>query len=405
MGIQDKLLYLISLLIIVFETYHQFFYASIAFRGYVYTSTWLLCCFVLRPNMINVKILFPFVLFYMTAFIYKERGGEYHNLATSTQLQLLLLYFIVPPLLFFHYRKYVTVKLWLCCMAVLFLLSVYTLFVTIPYAKENPELIRIMAVDHELGQRMSVLGIMSYAMSHGVVFIIPALCYIIRYSSTIYFRILAMLIIVEAFSVIYFSGATTPLILGLSFFIISFVYNRDRKLSYNLFVIISICAIAMIVANKDILHSIIGIITPIFQGTPFEVKLLEFEQSIETGELLGTDIEARQDKFSMTMNAFLSNPFFGSAVVNVGNHNYFFDLMASVGVLGFLPLVIYLVVVTKQIAHYLPKEQSPFFYMGILSFIMMGCMKNIFGMEFYLMAFFVLPSILYLSYKEKKELG
>ena len=270
MKVQDKILFFISLLVVVFETYHQFHYVSMFFRGYFYTSLWFICCFSLRTSIINLKVFFPFLLFFFFAFLYYLRGGEYYNLCSFTQLLLMFTYYIVPPLLFLHYRKFISTNLSVFCLVILLILTSYSLIVTIPFASEDASLIRLMAVDHDLGEKMSILGVMSYSLSHGVVFIIPGLCYIIKASHKIKYKIIAVAITIEVFFVIYYSGASTPLILGISIFLISLVYSSKRSLKHNLVVIFFISCFTLLALNDSVLYSIIDASLPVVEGTPFE---------------------------------------------------------------------------------------------------------------------------------------
>lgn len=401
MNVEKSLLFYLSLLVVIFEMFHQFVYISPLSKGYLYSILWLVACLLLRVNLYKRKLLLLFFIFYIFSFFYYKGGGDYYNLSSSTQLVLLFTYYVLPPSLYMFYHNYLSEKQIKITLILVLSLFVFTLAATYNVAINNPNLIRQMAVDAELSSEMSVLGVISYSLSHSVLFLIPSFVFLFKSVHNLYTKSLSIVLMGLVFLAIYLGGSTTPLILAVFLTILSFIYNANKSVARNVGVVIMLSFVLLVFLEKSFLSSMLDFIYPIFQDTPFEGKIIEFQDSLYYGDLTGNDIDARQGKLSDSISAFFDNPLFGNTTAKLGNHNYFIDLLAAVGIIGMIPLVSYLYVMSRMIFRTLSQQAKPYFVFGIASFVLLGLLKNFFGIEFFLVPFYLMP--LFIKYAEKKS--
>ena len=307
----------------------------------------------------------------------------------------LVIYYLVFPLFFFYYKKYCTARQIGISMFVLFVIVTYTLFRTAPFAIAQSTLIRQFVVDQELETKYMALGVMSYALPHGIVPITPALCYGIKYVRDKIIRIISILLLIEIFALIFLSGATTPMLIFFLVLFVSFIYNPYRSLRANWFKLAVIAVVLLLITNESVLLFIFKLIYPLVEGTIFAAKIDEFELILAHNAAYAEDVQSRGEFFSKTINTFFNNILFGSTNgALLGGHNYFFDILASIGLVGFIPFVANLVYIIKRSYNSLSRTIKGYYIIGIGSFIFMALTKNVFGSDFFIFPFLVLPCML-----------
>jgi len=397
MKITDKsnILWVVSIIAIFFETFRQFMSYIVVFRSYIYFLLWIVLCFGLANSFIRKINYVPFFIFLIVVSFYIFNGGDYNNLGSMSSCISLSVGYMIIPTIFLFYNRFLSNNQLMICLVIVAITTTYTLLCTIPVVMIQPGLIRESAVNEDLYVLLQRQGVMNYALPHSVIFILPALCYGVKYCQSFGIRITCLIAIVETFTILYLGEATTPLLLGVASFFISIFYNIHRKIRTNLIRIIVILVIFAIIINESIIHSIFGSMESLFEGTAIADKMREFEMLMIYGDVTGADMEARQDLGNQTINTILNNPIWGTTNSKaLGHHNYFLDIFASIGVVGFFPLMVWLVYIIKKIWDVLPAKTRFYYIVGVATFLLHGFTKNVWGGEFFLYSLFLLPCLL-----------
>ena len=303
---------------------------------------------------------------------------------------------MIVPLVFLFYNNFCSNKQIAVCVLLLLLAITYSAICTAPVALVQPGLIRETASNDELAVQLERLGVMSYALPHCVVFILPALCFGIKYGAKKYVKLLCLLFVLEILAIIYFSEASMPLLFSLIIICLSFLYNVKKSAKINLIRLSLLLFLLLPLANESLIMSLLDTIEPFFTGTAFDDKIKEIELSMTMNEISGSDVEARQSHFDSSVSTFLENPIFGTTnSKTLGCHNYLIDMLASLGLIGFIPLIIHLLFISKKIYAELSVNCRSFYVIGVGSFFLMILLKNMWGgAVFSIFVFFILPCLL-----------
>lgn len=272
-------------------------------------------------------------------------------------------------------------------------ISIFIMVSTIIVDSANPGIVRAMVSYSALGDteqsmyyvRMGVCGYAFAMMSMCLAPVFlhmsnikkPKVLYIIFFLTTAYF--------------VYVTGITTCLII-LAVMIILYLINRNR---YNVGALsMSILLTGLVVYLAG--FAVIMYFLPYFEGTTFYSHfggLLEFYgQGTYTTEIY--NVEDRVDLYKQSLDTFLANPLFGSATGINGGHNYFLDRLARVGVLGVIPLFVFLFYRFKAAINILSKKSKVVYFVCITGFFALGFLKNMAGIDYWTYMFLYIPCIL-----------
>lgn len=337
----------------------------------------------------------PVVIFLIFAVSYLQKGGDYKNIKSVSEVLSLIVCYMIMPTLYFYYNKICTFKQFSTVLIIVFLFTTYSLICTIPFFLTQPGMIRATASDGPLQILMQQSGAMNYALPHCAIFVIPALCFGYKYSSFKGVKAFMLLLILETFIIVYIGEATTPLLLGIVSLILSMAYNAKKSFRTNFVKIVVFLLFLIPLMSKSFTFFITSFLKNLFNGTEFVNKINELESTLLYGEITGDDVESRQDLLDKTMSAFLDNPLFGTLNSDLlGGHNYLLDLLASLGLLGFIPLIVWLYYIVKKTYFSLPHFCRFYYVVGISTFLIQACTKNVWAEEFFFFSFFILPCVL-----------
>lgn len=107
-----------------------------------------------------------------------------------------------------------------------------------------------------------------------------------------------------------------------------------------------LCVVIVFILFRDILIDVTKYLAILFDNKGVDFLSLRFEQltsSLLANSLVG-GVEYRYDLYSQSYREFIANPIFGNGLFNdnviLGMHSEFFDLMGSLGIFGFIYIVI-----------------------------------------------------------------
>ena len=136
------------------------------------------------------------------------------------------------------------------------------------------------------------------------------------------------------------------------------------------------------------------------QESKIDDKLTELMYGI-TSESLSEVTGNRGNLLQQTFDAIIRNPLFGVNDKSYGNHNALLDRWACYGLVGFVPLLLFIYSSIKMALRIIPQKLQTYYIIGVISSLMMMITKNMMGWFQWLCFILILP-LMFLVWKEKE---
>lgn len=249
-----------------------------------------------------------------------------------------------------------------------------------------------MAENIEILRPFQRLGISDYSMPHALPALIPGLIYGIRNTEGFYKKV-CIVLMVTVLVLVYVSNSSTALIMAVLVFIFSLLINPQKsyKNSISLFALFLI--ITLIITNQEVQVEVLeGLNSIVPEDANLHRKIDDIEDSIIYGDAEGT-VENRTVKYDLSTNEFMKHPLLGTSEL-IGGHSSILDRFATLGILGMIPFVLFLVLFSKSVLRSLPKDRHFYYLLGLFSAIVMLTAKSAMSWAMWLCVLFLLPGIL-----------
>ena len=134
-----------------------------------------------------------------------------------------------------------------------------------------------------------------------------------------------------------------------------------------------------------------------FEGNGSEFYKLNFEETIQNENADGS-LQDRTGRYLMTFNEFLRHPILGvNKTDNLGGHSAFLERLATLGIIGIIPYIVFIVLLMKYVISFIPEKSIFFLYIGFWGFIIMIGAKNMSNIYLWLYSFVLLPSLIIIN--------
>ena len=285
---------------------------------------------------------------------------------------------------------------------VLYYSSVLGLFVSflylIPLTFMDTNILRLSMHAEEYGMD-PVFGAPRYSLMHAYIVFTPM-------------AILAFLLHKGKMRLFYiiFSGAlaymiirsyiATTIILLLGVIVAAFLRGSGKRESQGLrFVVFCIVLLLFIslVGIKDLYDSISGY----FEGSYAEIKVEQLGRALEGNDSGENELTKRQALHRISWMSFERNPIIGYP--EIGNHSNILDRLGGMGLLCFVPYILFIISIWRSFIHRLKgAPQSTFYYnLGCIIVIILLYEKGLFSYEGWSFFAVILPiSAIYLAQQE-----
>ena len=266
----------------------------------------------------------------------------------------------------------------------------------------TPGLIRNICVRFVLERDSNVfypfyrIGMASYSFAHAVTILIPPLVYIVKDDNNKrLFRYFSVATLAFCIILCYLSGSTTALLLGVTALLLS-LFSKEGSVSHNMRVLLIVLLILLpFIISDTLLFSFLNFLDRLLGGTHFHSKVQDFMDMAYYGETSG-DIRARENLYMYSINLWFHHPLFGSDLMP-GRHSAIFDRLASLGISGFIPLILYIYYQVKYTSVSISKNARIYYYEGFLIGFLLLLLKDSDDWETFLMLFLVMPLFLWLN--------
>lgn len=246
------------------------------------------------------------------------------------------------------------------------------------------------------------MGLSTYAFPHALPVLIPPVIMGIRNKDlSKKIRLLCWIALGGLIVLIYLSGIMTALLLsvvGLAMALMTKVGDMSRNI--RRFVIIGILTLPFLTPSfmGSVLHEAK---MAVGEESYYYNKLESFENSVTgEGEEEDGDWDERKDLYSKSLGGLFEN-FVAGTNNRVGGHSAFLDRFALLGLIGFIPFLVFFILQLRSARMLIPQKYLIYYYEGAALGLMMLALKSSFRPETLIVLFTILPvTVYYLSYEK-----
>lgn len=239
---------------------------------------------------------------------------------------------------------------------------------------------------------MFVRGLVPYQFPHALSCVIPAFVLGIKINGqSLWKKLLCWISLGASLVLVYITQSSGALLVAIMSILGAFVIKVGyvKKNIRRLFIILLL--ISPIAISDTIQLSVIrGLGSIVGTELHYQDKLEELEGSIIGSEDEG-DIAYRGSLLGETVGAIIKHPIFGVSDHSYGEHNALLDRWAEFGLIGFLPLIIFIFYMVKSTALRIPYNIRIFYYWGVSMNLLMMLSKSMFGWHQWFCFLVVLP--------------
>ena len=241
---------------------------------------------------------------------------------------------------------------------------------------------------------MFMLGLSSYELPHALPLLMPA--FVLGVKNNLLSkkqRLLSAIMLACSLMLVYFSGATGPMLVSLMVLLMSFLVSKGSTASNVLKLSVVVLIMAPFIIDDQFMLAGLDWVDGLLGGEGyFHSKVEDFQDTIMYGGAEG-DVEERQDLYGNSISVLLENPLhiLIGAQEGYGVHSVLLDRLASLGLIGFIPLISLFVVQFKFVMKHISSQYYVYYFLGLFAAFMMMISKNVSGWNLWFILFSALP--------------
>ena len=245
--------------------------------------------------------------------------------------------------------------------------------------------------DDTILKEMFRFGMSNYYLPHAIPVTIPAFVLCIKNKNLKKKRWVGILGVILSFALIFYSGATTSLLLGFIALLASMAISSDGKSTLRRLLLIGVLFLPFLSQNL-VLNAVRSLENAVGEENYFYTRLVDIEESI-TGETMVGDVNVRQDLYNQSWDAFIHNPILGTDN-EVGGHSVLLDFLATLGIVGILPFIGLLFSIFLWVKKRLPPGSAAYYAIGFMTGLLMLGLKSMNNMEMWFFLICLLPVLI-----------
>lgn len=246
--------------------------------------------------------------------------------------------------------------------------------------------LRMLSVAYENDIGEETPSFINFTLLHVYVFLIPVVYYCYIKINGLY-KYLSLVLLLLLVYVVYKSSITTCLIIGIVSLLLSISLSSKNN-QRTVFFITVLSATFIVFYYSGVFVSILKGILPYFEGSAVEPKIEDALFLLSTGESSGS-IAGREDLHQRSWDSFFSNILIGGGVS--GGHSSLIDRLATMGLIGFIPYFMVYFSIIKQWVKRFDRFGKRYYYVGVLSVVVILYSKGLFGQEGNLVFMVLMP--------------
>ena len=258
----------------------------------------------------------------------------------------------------------------------------------------NPQVVRFAMEENNFYGNDTILkemfrfGMSNYNLPHAIPVIIPAFVLCIKNRNLGKKRWIGALGVILSFALIFYSGATTSLLLGFIALLASMAISSNGKSTVRKLLLVGVLILPFL-SQDLVLNAVRTLENALGEENYFYARLVDIEDSI-TGETMEGDVNTRQELYEQSWDAFINNPILGTDG-EVGGHSVMLDFFATLGLVGVLPFLGLLLSIFVWIRKRLPPGTAAYYTVGFMTGLLMLCLKSMNNLEMWFFLICFLP--------------
>lgn len=305
---------------------------------------------------------------------------------------------MVPAAIFYYYSKVNRNKPFVNCVLLVYLfVIVFETIATYRLEQVFPGLMRnfhASRYEEDLTMFMQK-GLVPYSLPHALPTLIPALVLVIKDSkNNLIIRVSSLVFLAASLVIVYLSQAAGAYLMTIFSLALAFIVNsRGVRKNLNKLVILSMFILPFVLVPSftdtamDVAEMFVSEDSDVYE------KIEEVRTSNSGAETSG-DIAYRGELLDKTLNTIIEHPLFGSRTKTYGNHNALLDRMAKLGLVGFLPLLMFLILTIKGTYKVIPEKGKIYYLIGVSAAVIMLLSKNQISWDQWFFLFYLLPVLI-----------
>lgn len=305
---------------------------------------------------------------------------------------------MVPAAIFYYYSKVSRNKPFVNSVLLLYLfVLVFETIATYRLEQVYPGLMRNLhssRYEDDLTMFMQ-MGLAPYSLPHALPTLIPAIVLVIKDGkNNLIIRVLTLVFLAASLVIVYLSQATGAYLMTIFSLVLAFIVNSSGiRNNMTKLVIVSVLALPFVLfpsftdTAMDVAEMFVSEDSDVYE------KIEEVRASNSGAETSG-DIAYRGELLDKTLNTIIEHPLFGSRTKTYGNHNALLDRMAKLGLVGFLPLLMFLILTIKGTYKEIPEKGKIFYLIGVSAAVIMLLSKNQISWDQWFFLFYLLPVLI-----------
>ncbi len=389
---RDTIFYLYCVIVFCLTCY--------AVNAWFGTSVWYLALvagivtpLIISPQFFNTKTFVLFILYFIVVMMNYLSGDElYVSYRIKYIIQETASLFITITMTYYvlkNQRYYLAYFILVIVSVILVWNAIATQIADIA----QPGIVRLANSELIMGESAAsfmslyAMGMTDYIMPHSAPILIPLAVMLIKdRSNKKNTRIVGGLLLYSLLALVFFSGATGPMLVAIIVTIMSFVVGKNGlKNNIQKLVIIFIISLPFIMNDTLMINLLDFLNDTLGTESYFHGKILAFQDQIRYGESTG-DVAERGDLYSKSLMTFLTHPILG-AQHGAGGHSVMLDWLAALGLVGFVPFVLMLFHSIKFSLRYIGRNSRIYYMIGIIGAFLMLLTK---GVSLWYMWFFLI---------------
>lgn len=363
---------------------------------------WLLvgCVFVLIicPSYYTQRSMVWMGAFIIMVFLNYISGDRYYNniISACYEFEILLFSSVLAYFCFQQHNERTAVVIIVELFIIITVSSIATYLLDLVY----PGILRkcigevTKGTDPLIMRNYLRLGMANYSLPHALPIIVPPLIMGIKNKEQKFItRIVLTVVLFLTILLIYVSGVATAILITVMVLFMA-VFTRVGNVKHNSVRLAIIVLLFMpFLFNSDLTVSAIDFICDLVgRRGVFYYRLVDIQESIIYDQMQG-DVSARVNLYTLSFDAFLSSILWGSNI-KMGGHSALLDRLATLGLIGFVPYVVFIWKQMKTTYVIIPPNSKTFYLEGLLAGVIMLMTKNMSNWDVWLMMFFLLPAII-----------
>ena len=263
-----------------------------------------------------------------------------------------------------------------------------------------PGLMRLQASAEMAAGNASILdpfkafGLSDYNLPHAIPALIPGLVYALRESRKIQ-RLLFLVILVSSIALAYASTSFTALFLTLTSLIMSILISKDNVHSTKLRLVLVGFFVIPFAFSIQLQSLTVRAVQSFFpEESIISRKLADIDDSILYGDSEGA-VDNRATLYEKTFYCIAENPIFGTDDDSIGGHSAIPDRIAALGIIGFIPYVLFIFFQMKFTCFYIKGPKRFYLYVGLVAALVMLTVKGVHDWSIWLFLLTLLPGLLW----------